>query len=576
MAQANWKRLFSLALPEAPILAVGTVALLVGSVVTLVVPKGVGGLIGAVVQPEGQARLDQLTLALVGVAVVVALSSFARAYFYTLAGERVVARLRRDLFSSIVRQEVGFFDSQRTGELVNRLSSDTAVLQNSVTVNVSMALRYTVQAIGCLTMLFLIHWRLSLIMVAVVPIIAVTAVMFGRTARRLSRLTQDALAAATTVAEESLGNVRTVRSFARENAEVGRYSREVDTAFEMGRRTAVAYGVFQGFGGFVVTGAVAGILWYGGTITIRGEMMIDDLTAYLLYIFMLTIALGGLSSLYGDFNKAVGASERVFELLDRVPGVVNRAGLVLTAPLGAMSLHDLTFAYPARPDVAVLQGLSLTLEPGKVLALVGQSGGGKSTVAALLLRLYDPVSGRVSFDGHDIRDLETHWLREQIGIVSQEPVLFATTIAENIRYGRPAATQAEVEAAAKAANAHDFVVGFPEAYETVVGERGVRLSGGQKQRVAIARAILKDPRVLVLDEATSALDAESEHLVQEALDRLMRGRTTLVIAHRLSTVKTADRVVVIQSGRVAEEGTHDELVLANGVYRRLVEHQFAG
>ena len=570
MAQANWKRLFSLALPEAPILAVGTVALLVGSVVTLVVPKGVGGLIGAVVQPEGQARLDQLTLALVGVAVVVALSSFARAYFYTLAGERVVARLRRDLFSSIVRQEVGFFDSQRTGELVNRLSSDTAVLQNSVTVNVSMALRYTVQAIGCLTMLFLIHWRLSLIMVAVVPIIAVTAVMFGRTARRLSRLTQDALAAATTVAEESLGNVRTVRSFARENAEVGRYSREVDTAFEMGRRTAVAYG------GFVVTGAVAGILWYGGTITIRGEMMIDDLTAYLLYIFMLTIALGGLSSLYGDFNKAVGASERVFELLDRVPGVVNRAGLVLTAPLGAMSLHDLTFAYPARPDVAVLQGLSLTLEPGKVLALVGQSGGGKSTVAALLLRLYDPVSGRVSFDGHDIRDLETHWLREQIGIVSQEPVLFATTIAENIRYGRPAATQAEVEAAAKAANAHDFVVGFPEAYETVVGERGVRLSGGQKQRVAIARAILKDPRVLVLDEATSALDAESEHLVQEALDRLMRGRTTLVIAHRLSTVKTADRVVVIQSGRVAEEGTHDELVLANGVYRRLVEHQFAG
>lgn len=575
MAQANWKRLFSLALPEAPILGVGTVALLVGSVVTLVVPKGVGGLIGAVVQTEGQAQLDRLTLGLVGVAAVVALSSFARAYFYTLAGERVVARLRRDLFSSIIHQEVGFFDSQRTGELVNRLSSDTAVLQNSVTVNVSMALRYTVQAIGCLTMLFLIHWRLSLIMVAVVPVIAVTAVIFGRTARRLSRLTQDALAAATTVAEESLGNIRTVRSFAREDAEVGRYRREVDTAFEMGRRTAVAYGAFQGFGGFVVTGAVAGILWYGGTITIREEMTIDDLTAYLLYTFMLTIALGGLSSLYGDFNKAVGASERVFELLDRVPGVVNRAGVVIPAPVGAMAIHDLTFAYPTRPDVQVLQGLSLTLEPGKVLALVGQSGGGKSTVASLLLRLYDPVSGRITLDGHDIRDLETHWLREQVGIVSQEPVLFATTIAENIRYGRPDATQAQVEAAAKAANAHDFVVGFPEAYETVVGERGVRLSGGQKQRVAIARAILKDPRVLVLDEATSALDAESEHLVQEALDRLMRGRTTLVIAHRLSTVKTADRVVVIQSGRVAEAGTHDELVAANGVYRRLIEHQFA-
>ncbi len=575
-ALSNWKRLFSLALPEAPILVGGTIALLIGSAVTLAVPKGVGGLIGAVVQPDGQARLDRLTLYLVVVAAAVAVSGFARAYFYTLAGERVVARLRRDLFSAIIRQEVGFFDSQRTGELVNRLSSDTAVIQNSVTVNVSMAIRFTVQAIGCIVMLFLMHWRLSLIMIGVTPVIAATAVMFGRTARNLSKRTQDALAAATTVAEESLGNVRTVRAFAREDAEVGRYRKEVDTAFDMGRRTAAAYGMFQGFGGFVVTGAVAGILWYGGTITIRGEMSIDDLTAYLLYIFMLTAALGGLSTLYGDFNKAIGASERVFELLDRQPGVVNTAGLRLAAPVGAMALQGLKFAYPTRPEVTVLDGVDLALEPGKVLALVGQSGGGKSTVAALLLRLYDPIEGRVTFDGHDIRELDTSWLREQIGIVSQEPVLFATTIAENIRYGRPGASAADVEAAAKAANAHDFVSGFPEQYETVVGERGVRLSGGQKQRIAIARAILKDPRVLVLDEATSALDAESEHLVQEALDRLMRGRTTLVIAHRLSTVKTADKVVVIQKGRVAESGTHEELVAANGVYRRLVEHQFAG
>jgi ATP-binding cassette subfamily B protein len=305
-------------------------------------------------------------------------------------------------------------------------------------------------------------------------------------------------------------------------------------------------------------------------------MSVADLTAYLLYIFMLTAALGGLSSLYSDFNRAVGASERVFELLDRQPGVVTRDGKRLADPVGRMALEGLSFAYPTRPEVTVLNEVNLSLEPGKVLALVGQSGGGKSTVASLLLRLYDPTGGRVTFDGVDVRELDTTWLREQIGIVSQEPVLFATSIAENIRYGRPDATQAEVEAAARAANAHDFVTAFPEGYGTLVGERGVRLSGGQKQRIAIARAILKDPHVLILDEATSALDAESEHLVQEALDRLMRGRTTVVIAHRLSTVKTADRVVVIQQGRVVESGTHEALVAAGGAYRRLVEHQFAG
>ncbi len=575
MAQANWKRLFALAVPELGVLIPGTLALLGGSGFTLAVPKQVGDLMGAIIQPGGEATLGRYTGALLVVALGMAITSFARAYFYTVAGERVVARLRKELFSAIVRQEVGFFDSQRTGELVNRLSSDTSVLQNSVTVNISMALRFTVQAIGCIAMLFYMHWRLSMIMVAIVPIIAFGAVGFGRTVRSLSKRTQDALAAATTVAEESLGNVRTVRAFAREDAEVARYGKEVDVAFAMGRSMAVAYGAFQAFGGFVVTAAAAGILWYGGTITLRGEMTVAELTAYLLYIFMLTAALGGLSSLYSDFNRAAGASDRVFELLDRVPGVVTVGGRRMVEPVGRMALEGLSFAYPTRPEVTVLDRVDLALEPGKVLALVGQSGGGKSTVAALLLRLYDPASGRVTFDGVDVRELDTTWLREQIGIVSQEPVLFATSIAENIRYGRPGASDADVEAAARAANAHEFVSTFPDKYGTLVGERGVRLSGGQKQRIAIARAILKDPRVLILDEATSALDAESEHLVQEALDRLMRGRTTVVIAHRLSTVKTADRVVVVQKGHVAESGTHDELVAAGGVYRRLVEHQFA-
>ncbi len=572
----DWRRLVSLARPETGLLAWGTLALFVGSGLTLVFPKGIGILMDAVLKPDGKAIMDAAIAVLFVVFIFSAFASFFRAYFFTLAGERVVARLRKDLFGSIIRQEIGFFDGQRTGELVNRLAADTGVLQNSVTVNISMALRFTLQGVGCVAILFWTSWRLSLVMLAIVPVVAVGAVVFGRTVRTLSRKVQDALAAAAEVAEESVSNVRTVRAFAREEGEVHRYGVRIDEAFGLGRRLAIAYGAFQGAGGFAAYAAIAGVLWYGGTLVIAGEMGVGDLTSYMLYTLFLAFALGGLSSIYSDFNRAIGASERVFELIDRAPGVVNTAGRRLAEVHSRMALKDVRFNYPTRPEVAVLKDVSLSLEPGKVLALVGPSGGGKSTVASLLLRLYDPDAGVVSLDGVDVRELDTVWLREQIGIVAQEPVLFATTIADNIRYGRPNASGAEVEAAANAANAHTFILAFPEGYATIVGERGVRLSGGQKQRVAIARAILKDPKVLVLDEATSALDAESEHLVQEALDRLMRGRTTLVIAHRLSTVKDADRVVVIDGGRVAEAGTHDELILRDGVYKRLVERQFAG
>jgi ATP-binding cassette subfamily B protein len=526
-----------------------------------------------------RATLDRTLVVLLGVFVLVGVFGFVRAWLFTLAGERVVARLRRDLYASVVRQEIGFFDAQRTGELVNRLAADTGVLQNSVTVNISMALRFALQAVGALAVLAWTSWRLTALMLGVVPIVVVGAVVFGRTVRSLSKQTQDALAAASAVAEETFSNMRTVRSFAREEQEISRYAARVDEAFERGRSLAVAYGSFQGLAGFAAYAAIALVLWYGGRLVIGDAggagMSVGDLTSFMLYTLFLAFALGGLSGLYGDFNRAVGASTRVFELLDRPPGVTTPDGARPERCDGHVVFDGVDFQYPTRADAPVLRGVDLTLAPGRVLALVGASGSGKSTVAQLLARFYDPAGGTVTLDGRDLRALDPAWLREQVGAVAQEPVLFAASLAENIRYGRPDATDAEVEAAARAANADGFVRAFPDGYATMVGERGVRLSGGQKQRIAIARALLKDPRILVLDEATSALDAESEHLVQEALERLMVGRTVLVIAHRLSTVKDADEVVVLDAGRVVERGTHASLLETDGPYRRLVERQFA-
>lgn len=555
-------------------LAVATLALLLGSSLSLVGPQGVRILTDAVAAPNGREVLARTVEQMLGLFVLVGLFGFLRSWLFTLAGERVVARLRRDLYERIVAQEIGFFDAQRTGELLNRLSSDTNVIQNGVTVNISMALRFFVQALGSLAVLVWTSWKLTLVMLAVVPFVAIGAMLFARRVRSLSKTTQDALAGASEVADETLGNIRTVRSFAREDFEVNRYGAKVDVAFQMGRRLALTYGTFQGAMGFAGFGAVALVLWFGGNEVIDGTLTLGDLNSFMLYTIVLGFSLGALSSLYADFNRALGASTRVFELMDRVPVGEGRGGERLERVEGRLALERVDFAYPTRLDAPVMKQMNIVLEPGKILALVGPSGSGKSTVAGLVARFYDPTSGTVTLDGRDLRTLDPHWLREQIGTVSQEPVLFACSIEENIRYGRMDASHEQVVAAAKAANAHTFIEGFPEGYRTLVGERGVRLSGGQKQRIAIARAILKDPRILVLDEATSALDSESEHLVQEALERLMVGRTVLVIAHRLSTVRDADTVAVVDGGTVVEAGRHDELVAHDGPYRKLVERQF--
>jgi ATP-binding cassette subfamily B protein len=516
-----------------------------------------------------------MALALVVIFAVTALASALRFVLFSRAGERIVARLRNDLYAALLRQEIAFFDTQKTGELSSRLSSDATVLQTTVTSNVSMVLRNAMQALGALAMLLVTSGKLTTIMLAVVPPVALSAVWYGRRVRRLAKESQDALARASEVAVESLGGIRTVRSFAAEDKEVARYQGAIDRSLALAFRRIRLSGSFFGIAFFAAFSSAVMVFWWGARMVASGELSAGSLISFLFYTMQLAFGLSALAELWTDVQRAAGAAERVFELLHRTPAIAPHGGTILSRVDGAVQFRGVEFAYPSRPDVKVLDRFDFTLDAGRVVAIVGPSGAGKSTIASLLYRLYDPQRGTITLDGHPYAELDARWLRQQVGVVAQEPLLFSTSIADNIRYGRPGAGDDEVEAAARLANAHQFVSAFPEGYRTMVGERGIQLSGGQKQRVAIARAVLKDPRILILDEATSALDAENEHLVKEALERLMRGRTTLVIAHRLSTVKDAHRVVVLEGGQVAQVGTHAALVAEDGPYRRLVEKQFA-
>ncbi len=569
-----WARLFGYLRPNRKRFGVALIGLLVSSLIGLAFPLIIAGITTEVVSGGDPAALDRLVLALLGLFVIQAVGSFTQTYLLGVVGERVVAQLRGDLFGRLVTLSLDFHASRRVGELVSRLSSDVTLVRTMLTQTITSLLSSIIGLVGSIIILFTLSPTLLLIVLLLAPALIAVAVVFGRPLQRVSTEVQDTIARSTTTAEEALSGIRVVKSYVREEWELERYDADLRTVVATGSRLALwraGFGALMGLLGF---GALVGLLWFTGHQVIDGELGIGTLTGFLLYGVAIAANLGSIAGMYGQFREGTGAIERAFEIIDARPTVVDAIGArPMPRVAGRIELETVTFAY--QPERAVLRDISLEIGAGETLALVGPSGSGKTTLTGLIPRLWDVTSGIIRIDGIDIREVTVQSLRGQIGLVAQEATLFGGSIRDNILYGRLDATEADLIKAASDANAHDFISALPDGYDTVVGDRGMRLSGGQRQRVAIARAILKDPPILLLDEATSSLDNESERLVQDALDRLKVGRTTIIVAHRLSTIRAADRIAVLDDGWLVELGTQDELLARDGLYARLHRMQFA-
>jgi len=563
-------RLFKYVKPYRGTFAIGFVFLLLSSVTSMVFPYLTGQLVDSA-NSEMLQEINTIALALLGVFAANAVFSYFRIYLFAIVTQKTLADLRQSTYNHLIKLPMHFFSERRVGELNSRIASDISLLQETLTTTIAELIRQVITIIIGIALLSYISVKLTLLMLCLVPVVIVIAIIFGKHIKKLSKEAQSKVADSNTIVEETLQGITTVKAFANEFFENMRYSEKTNEIVGISLKGAKWRGAFASFIIFALFGSIVGVIWYGVILVNQNGLSVGDLFTFILYSVFVGASMGGIADLYSQLQKAIGATENLMEILDETPEDISDVQLTsLKRVNGNVSFDNVSFAYPSRKDIQVLKTVSFSANSGEQIAIVGPSGAGKSTITNLLLRFYNPNAGTISIDGKPIQEFSLSELRSQMSIVPQDVLLFGGTIKENIGYGKIGATDEEIIDAAKQANAHLFVEGFPDKYETIVGERGIQLSGGQRQRIAIARAILKNPSILILDEATSALDSESEKLVQEALETLMKGRTSIVIAHRLSTIRKANKILVMNEGQLVESGTHDELSnLDNGIYQNL-------
>ncbi|RYU94419.1 ABC transporter ATP-binding protein [Emticicia agri] len=596
-------KVFRFTLPYKWTFVIGFIFLILSQLTSMSIPLLMGQMVGAIVSPEKRTTLpdanpmgnmnvmgdklqnifhsapnftlNEVTFLFVVLLILQAAFSFLRVYTFTRVSEQSMRDLRKELYTKIITLPITFFEKSRVGELMSRITSDVSQLQDVLSITLAELFRQVFTLVGGVLLITLISGKLTLFMLSTFPFLVVAAIIFGRFIRKNSKKVQDELAKTNIIVEETLQSVNVVKAFTNERLEVSRYTSSIQRVVDYALKAATFRGGFISFIIFVLFGGVVGVVWYGGNLVLTGELDFKDLFTFIIYTGFIGGSVGGLGDMYAQIQKTIGASERVLEILEEKSEVNVSRPFEFKKTQGNISFENVGFVYPSRPDMTVLKDISIQVKAGEKVALVGQSGAGKSTLVQLLMKLYPLTKGKIVIDGVNIATQDVTELRSNIAVVPQEVMLFGGTIYENIAYGKPGATETEVYEAARKANAFDFISSFPEKFQTIVGERGVKLSGGQRQRVAIARAILKDPSILILDEATSALDSESEKLVQDALDELMKNRTTIIIAHRLATIRNVDTIYVLKDGEIAESGSHEDLILKEeGIYANMVKLQF--